>query len=651
MRRYVLEFIAMIFTLVMAGIILYNTYVSDLNINEKILYSLASIPLALMVFALTYFVAPRLAHYAIRLVGYYKYAPIRLGVLRVHNLGALVVAIVSHASTLILLVAHHVIPAIVLMVQGLIFTYMAFFKKSYVKLEVAKKIKTPWYIWLPRLHSRLMEYSVKISSKFKGLIEESGVILPSIYLGCLVVSLAILSIPLTITLVALTGLPGLIILILPVLPILYLYLRKKTRYESAVKQLPFFAYTVELFHMAGCNMVHVFEEGLAPVKEVLVYKRLRSLYGLDPFTALRKLAKQHHNEFGDYINGYVDVALSGGDLQAYVSDKAREYLNRLSYDWITYAGEAGGIAETLFIVFVLGPILILSSSLLGGQGFFAIYNYMVLILGALALLIVSALTPKYALYVDDSKAVKIGLIAATVALAASYIFNMDTWVKLGLVIAAFLACYGFTVRIQLYEAWEEEHRLPYLLRRILEYIRTGYPIDKALEESKDIAVFRDKITLYLRTSSLPRFKSSISGYVFGLIDVAKRLGATTPETLQKILYFAETVLEAKRRSSKMLLRYEILAFISPIVLTIFPWIIVAILSKFSSLATPLGFATGPGIDENQLNTSIILSTTVLAILLAKTKSLTIRDTVKPLFILVITILSLLYLKPVVMSWW
>ncbi len=654
-RRVVVDLVAIAFTLGITCIVLYVVLSStSLSIDEKVFYSILTIPAGLGVLSAFYLV-PRLLYYTYntvaRHVATYKLAPTKLGSLRVHNLGALVVAIVSYASTILLFLLHQMVPAMILVVQGLIFTYLAFFRKSYVKLEVAKKVKTPWYVWLPRLHPRLMEYSMKISSKFKGLLEESGVILPPVYLGCLVVSLAILSIPLTITLIVLIGLPGLGVLILPVLPMLYLYLKRKARYEAVVKRLPFFAYIVELFHVAGGNIVHVFEEGLAPVREVLVYRRLRGLYGLDPLSALRRLAKQHRNEFGDYINGYVDVALSGGDLQAYVSDKAREYLNRLSDDWIVYAEEAGGIAETLFIVFVLAPILMLSSSFFGTQGFLTVYNFFIPIIGVLGLVVVSSIAPSYELYISDKTALKAGLAAIAIALTLSYILNLSTWMKIGLTIVAFIAAYGFTVRIQLYEAWEEERRLPQLIRGLLERVRAGYPFNKALEEV-NIDIYKSRIQLYLRTSRLPGFRSSIVEYVFKLLDIARRLGTTTPETLQKILSFAEAVLEAKRKASRRLTRYEILAFISPVILSSIPYIIANILAKFAELQVPgLGFQFSFTFNEDEMNISVILSATMLSLLLAKTKSMTLRDVLKPLIIVVLTIFSLQVIPTMISNIW
>ena len=653
-KRFLVDLAAMGFALGVAGIVLYTVLSSNLPLNEKLLYSILAVPIGLGVLLAVYF-APRIFYYAYRVITryitVYKLAPIRFGLLRIHNLGALIVAIVSYASTISLLLLHQVVPAMILVVQGMVFTYLAFFRRSYVKLEVAKNIKTPWYVWLPRLHPELFLISMKISSKFRSLLEESGVILPPIYIGCLVVSLTILSVPLAITLIVLIGMLGLIILAIPILPILYLYVERKNRYEEAVKQLPFFAYIVELFHVAGGNIVHVFEEGLAPAREVLHYKRLRSLYGLDPLTALRRLADQHRNEFGEYVNGYVDVVLSGGDVQAYVSDRAREHLSRLSDDWIVYAEEAGSIAETLFIVFVLGPILILSSSFFGAQDLLTLYNFFIPFLGALGLVIVSGVAPSYRLYINDRMALRSGLAAVAIVLTLSYILNTSMWMKIGLVIACFLAAYGFTVRIQLYEAWGEEGKLPQLVRGILERVRAGYPFNKALEEV-DIDIYKNKIRVYLRTGRLPRFKSSIVEYVFNLIDVARKLGTTTPETLQKILYFTETILEAKRKATKRLVRYELLAFISPIILSSIPYIIANILAKFAELHMPgLGFSFNFVFDENELNISVILSTTMLSLLLVKTKSMTLRDVLKPLIIVVLTIFSLHFIPTMISNIW
>ena len=654
-KRIIVDLAAIAFTLSITCIILYTVLSStNLSINEKFFYSILTIPISLSVLS-AFYLAPRAFYYIYNVITrytmIYKLAPVRLGPLRVNNLGALVVAIVSYASMLILLIAHHIIPAIILITQGLIFTYMAFFRKSYVKLEVARNIKTPWYVWLPRIHPRLTEYSMKISSKLKGLLEESGTVRPPIYFGSLIVSLIIISMPLTLLLFYLIGVYGLAVLVQPVIPVLYLFLKRKARYEEVIKQLPFFTFVVELFHIAGANIVHVFEEGLAPVREVLVYKRLRSLYGLDPLSALRRLAKQHRNEFGEYINGYVDVALSGGDVQAYVSDKAREYLSRLSDDWLIYAEEAGGIAETLFIVFVLGPILILSSSFFGTQSFLTVYNFFIPIMGVLGLVVVSSMAPSYRLYINDKTALKAGLAATAIALTASYILDLPTWMKTGLTIAAFIAAYGFTVRIQLYEAWGEEKQLPHLVRSLLERIRAGYPFNKALEEV-NIDTYKAKIQLYLRTGRLPGFRSSIVEYVFRLLDIARKLGTTTPETLQKILFFTETILEAKRKASKRLTRYEMLAFMSPFILSSIPYIIASILSKFAEIRLPgLGFTFTYTFNEDEMNISVILSATMLSLLLAKTKSMTLRDVLKPLVIIVLTIFSLHVIPPLVSSIW
>ena len=120
-----------------------------------------------------------------------------------------------------------------------------------------------------------------------------------------------------------------------------------------------------------------------------------------------------------------------------------------------------------------------------------------------------------------------------------------------------------------------------------------------------------------------------------------------------LLQYVRDVISAKKDSKKILFRYEVIAYLAPIILAFTVSLIVQLILLYSSImgeAVKAGFTFFGAFNVppellSERRVTIVISSFILALLTSKIVDLTVRNTLRALVIIVLSVLAIIVSEP------
>lgn len=469
--------------------------------------------------------------------------------------------------------------------------------------------------------------------------------------------------------------------------IYYPYIRfsqlRGERKRLVERDLPFFAIYASILQSAGLFIDKAFRRmignTLLPGMERegrLVEKDLR--LGKDPLEAVTELARHHPSrKFRDFVFGYTAVVRSGWDALAYLTMKVREYIQEIKFDWRMYAEKAGSMGEMLIILFFMPSTMFIMIAVVlpyGVEGLMMVFNFLILPLTTVLMVqMIDSLIPQPK--IKDYYKMNVFLVAATplLVLMALLALNVDPVLALEATFIAALVAIGIDFHIQHSEVKDIEDALPEFLRDVTEYRKIGFPLVRAFfmvkESGRRYNKHFDKllniITAQLRAGiRLNRVKvptrSWMGRFTFWLLGEIEDTGGGTPAIMEEFTGLVTDILESRENAKRQLKMYNYLAYMTPLFLSIFVAMGVAINNMIKDVMSSMeqaqqAFKTTGGITVQMpmmlapadaaifhAKISVFMSSMLLALAMSKAVDLTVRNTLRVAIISAIAIIIIYY---------
>lgn len=306
---------------------------------------------------------------------------------------------------------------------------------------------------------------------------------------------AAIALPVSIYLSASISHAFLVFLFAPIVVLIYPALELKSvaseRKKLIEDGLPFFASYASVMQTVGrsfyYSITEVAGERIFKVleKEGLMVKRNVEVFAMDQLEAMNNLALNHPNSsFRSFLLGYVSIARSGGDVSRYMELKSSEFFNAMRFRMSRYTSHAGTLSESMLIVLLVLPALLVSSAFIMPGNFVGTLGVMgivfVPLIAVAMIFIANSAQPKSRDAIEHSKyAVASGIVSAVILFAG----GADLWLVLtGSAIAA-AGINMLQTQRQFRQIFSTQPALPDFMRDITEYRKIGYDIPRAIVKS------------------------------------------------------------------------------------------------------------------------------------------------------------------------
>jgi len=451
-------------------------------------------------------------------------------------------------------------------------------------------------------------------------------------------------------------------------PILHLSLLARDRRNGLRKELPYFLlYTCVLQH-AGVSFYtslsklaksHIFKY---LKKEAMVFLRDIRFLGKDPLSALDNLAMNSPlKEFQDIIYGYTSLIKSGGDVAKYLEEKAKDLLKELKFKWKMYAERSVDVGESIASMFLMMVLLVLIGSIILPSDILVIVvtlNFLVIpLIAILSLILIDSLIPE--IQETSRKYLKYLPVILTAAILCGWLsYNMlgNTSYALLTALLTFTLINGMLYYRDKKIINSIENALPEFLRDLTEYRKMGFTPSQAITRlawSKNYNRYFNKllnnmathIKMGLGLSKLPRTNSWLFNYIVFILSEIEESGGGSPAILEELTHFINEIKYAKVEARKSLFLYELIAYLTPVLLTFSLALILRLVSSIFEVETytALGSILGLKLNFSEVfelfKITIIEASLVFALLTSKIIDFTLRNTIRGFLILLIAGLS------------
>ncbi|OWJ55584.1 hypothetical protein [Pyrodictium delaneyi] len=512
-------------------------------------------------------------------------------------------------------------------------------------VKVGRK-KPPWYVVARSTFPVFDGLAEKLDSRLRvsGDLRLSGAGYTrkeAIYLlssGMLLAFIAVLaSIPLAILvspvlLAAAAPLPLLVVLAIKA----YAKAKLGERARLAGEEHPYVAFWMWLMVSGG---------GAEPEAALIEAARRRDLFPgtwLDGIYARRGIGfvaeMQPSKMLRDFYRFVDAVKSSGGDVSAYLADAVWRAMENLRVMLTEYAERANtvmtlvaaflglGVLSALAIALInLGAMLALLSALTAGLPLLAAVFYIVL----------ASIQPRLRERYRDAAGIAVAAIAASIPplLALTGLLRSDAGVVYAsLALAA--GSYGAMWWSQYMVKRGEEDRLADALRIIVEYVKMGYPVPRAMELAAE--QIGGVLALRLRSAARGRVEAQswLLRYVLETMQLMSRYGAASPEALERLVKLVEMHVAAWKETRARLMLARLLALIVPVSTVATLKIVAPMAQRYLSTAVAAAgpLRPPPGALESfniavQWSMALVgLAGLLMGLLAAKATDLTIRNT-------------------------
>ena len=497
----------------------------------------------------------------------------------------------------------------------------------------------------------------------------------------LIISLILLIPSFTLLLIAvLNSLYFLIVLsfILPLMPqaIFYAYLKNlmAKRSNGLRRELPYFTLYIATLQSAGIPLhMSLYKVARSNIfkgirKEAMVFLRDVRLLGKDPLSALDTLAKNSpYKQFQDLLYGYTSIYKSGGDLVRYLHEKVKDYFKELRFQWKMFVERSMDLGESLTAFFTVSILIILLASLILSEGFIPVIillNSIILpVAFILSLMLIESLIPENIFYISISKEhILLSLVLSlTFFVITNYVLN-DYLLAIVAALSAFALSYGIMYKLKEKNLRDIENGLPKLLRDITEFRKLGFTPAQAIvrlatfrKYNKNLDKYLNKVAMNIRAGlgfrELPKTGSWLFDYTMFILREIEESGGGTPAILENLTQHVSDVMQFRREARSSLRLYEILAYITPLILIFSLFLTLKLISlvsfsEISLLLSSLGITLEKSI-ISMLKITIIEASLILSLLTSKIIDLTLKNTLRASIVLLVSLISFLIVPSIV----
>jgi len=497
----------------------------------------------------------------------------------------------------------------------------------------------------------------------------------------LVISLILLISSFALLLIAvLNSLYFLIVLsfILPLMPqaIFYAYLKNLTakRSNGLRKELPYFTLYIATLQSAGIPLhMSLYKVARSSIfksikKEAMVFLRDVRLLGKDPLSALDTLAKNSpYKQFQDLLYGYTSIYKSGGDLVRCLHEKVKDYFKELRFQWKMFVERSMDLGESLTTFFTVSILIILLASLILSEGFIPVIillNFVILpVAFILSLMLIESIIPENVFYISILKKHILLSLALSLTFFAitNYVLN-DYLLAIVAALSTFALSYGIMYKLKEKTLRDIENGLPKLLRDITEFRKLGFTPAQAIvrlvtfrKYNKSLDKYLNKVAMNIRAGlgfrELPKTGSWLFDYTMFILREIEESGGGTPAILENLTQHVSDVMQFRREARSSLRLYEILAYITPLILIFSLFLTLKLISLLSFSETALLLSSlGITLEKSivsMLKITIIEASLILSLLTSKIIDLTLKNTLRASIVLLVSLISFLIVPGIV----
>ncbi len=473
-----------------------------------------------------------------------------------------------------------------------------------------------------------------------------------------------------------TGIVLVIPLSLILYPLAYLSSKKSDRKRRVEDELPWFALYASVMQSARLSLYESFKrimgKNILPAigNEAAITERNVKMLGMDQVNAIEALARHHPSRrFSEFLYSYTTILRTGEDLVTYLESRVREYLEMLKFRLRRYAERSVDLGEILIAMFYVLTSIVVSLVVVAGDialTAIRMYNYLAIPLLTVVLYSVTNSTQPR-LY--DRYRVSHALSAITTPLATliAIVAGWDPPLIIASFVVGLAGGYGFQYYMQQKVISAQEKALQDFLRDVSEYHKIGLPVSRAIAsiaERRSYNPFFDDLLGYIAFQLrmhrrlgevIVPTNSWLVRMVFFILGEIEATSEGTIKTLEELVNFVQEYNIAKNEMRGMLRLYELLAYTTPVMLTLTVSLVTGLTTGFQPPSAsafsnaPFGFSPSVGhLNKtvlSEVKTSTLLASLSLAVLTSKTIDFTVRNTVRTIIVVIISILSFHMIQP------
>jgi len=575
-----------------------------------------------------------------------------------------------------------------LMVYGLagVFYHVASLLKPPIEVKV-RILKKKWYTAFLVRHPRIYTFAEKYTNYIKKLLVQAGVFQgPLVYASRYFVPALLILVslgPLGAVAPVMLGPIGFVVLgitlaiplVLLLTPIAYLSSRRGDRKRRVEDELPWFTLYASIMQSAGLSLYESLKrligKNILPAieTEATIVERNVKLLGMDQVNAIEALARHHPSRrFSEFLYSYTTILRTGGDLVSYLESRVREYLELLKFRLKRYAERSVDLGEILISMFFILTSIVVSLTLVAGDIALAairMYNYLAIPIITVTLYsVINTIQPR--LY--DRYSVNHALPAITTPLATliAVILGWKPWLVIASFTVGLAGGYGFQYYMQQKVISAQEKALQDFLRDVAEYRKIGLPVSRAIiaiAEKRSYNKYFDDVLSYIamqirmhrRLNEIPVPTGSwLIRMIFFILGEIEATGGGTIKVLEELVNFVQEYNIARSEARGMLRLYELLAYTTPVMLVLTVSLVTGLSSSFTSGIqvsgefadlVPIGAVNIDPSLLNEIKSSTLLASIALAILTSKTIDFTVRNTLRAIIVIVVTIIAFHTIQP------
>lgn len=373
------------------------------------------------------------------------------------------------------------------------------------------------------------------------------------------------------------------------LPIAEVKIKISNRRSDTGNEFPFFLVYAATIQAAGLSLYsaldRISEWRILPKikREALVVKRDYMFFSHNPLSAIENVAKEHPDEnVKTVFLGYTSVLRSGGDLVVYLNSKVKDGLMSVVEKWRRYAESASTLGEISLSVFLMFPSLLIAMSIAFASNYSVVmmqlYGYLVLpLLGGFMIMGIHVSQPRFYDSYDMKRPLLIAAAGAAAFGISTFLFvkPISYWLASTLLVLSTII--GAEYLRQQSEVSKAEKALPSFLRDVTEMMKIGYDISQALvslskqrQYNKAFDRLLKRVAEHLemnmplrRVAERMSVRSWLCRYTFFLLSEIVDTGGGTPEVLENLTGFVNSVVQEKSRAKSTTRTYSFLGYATP----------------------------------------------------------------------------------------
>ncbi|MDI9644985.1 MAG: type II secretion system F family protein, partial [Candidatus Verstraetearchaeota archaeon] len=406
-------------------------------------------------------------------------------------------------------------------------------------------------------------------------------------------------------------------------------------------------------------------------REALIVKRDYLFFSHNPLNAIESVAKAHPDEnIKTVFLGYTSVLRSGGDLVVYLNSKVKDGLMFVVDKWRRYAESASTLGEISLSVFLMFPSLLIAMSVAFASGYsvlmMQLYGYLVLpLIGTFMIAGIHFSQPKFYDSYDVNRMVALAAGAAAAFGAFTFFFVQPVSYWLASTLLVFSVLVGAEYLREQSEVSKVEKALPSFLRDITEMMKIGYEISQALvnlskqrQYNKVFDRLLKRVAEHLEMNMPLRsiaermaVRSWLCRYTFFILSEIVDTGGGTPEVLENLTGFVNSVVLEKSKAKSTTRTYSFLGYATPAflssVMVFMANMLLPSLGNMSFGSTPISImpsASSLAMISDTGMMVVVLTAFVIGMLIAKIVDMSVYATYHSAIALVICFISFTFIK-------